>query len=50
MEKLFERHDAYISAISINNATLHVPASAIEAFRTTAPWSEFGKFVEMTGR
>ena len=34
----------------VNNATLHVPASAIEAFRTTAPWSEFGKFVEMTGR
>ena len=23
-------------------ATLHVPASAIEAYKTTAPWSDFG--------
>ena len=25
-------------------ATLHVPASAINSYRSTAPWSEFGKF------
>ena len=24
------------------NATLHVPASAIEAYKTTEPWSSFG--------
>ena len=29
----------------INLATLHVPASAIEDFRTTKPWSEFGHIV-----
>ena len=26
----------------IEKATLHVPASAIEAYKTTAPWSDFG--------
>lgn len=29
----------------IEYATLHVPASAIEAYKTTSPWSEFGTFV-----
>ena len=29
----------------INYATLHVPATAIEEFRATAPWSEFGNIV-----
>ncbi|MBO5084845.1 MAG: leucine-rich repeat protein [Bacteroidaceae bacterium] len=28
----------------INYATLHVPASALNAYKTTAPWSNFGKF------
>ena len=34
----------------IENATLHVPASAIEAYKTTAPWSGFGtiKAIEET--
>ena len=34
----------------IENATLHVPASAIEAYKTTAPWSDFGtiKAIEET--
>ncbi|OYP63290.1 hypothetical protein CIK98_11950 [Prevotella sp. P2-180] len=27
---------------NIENATLHVPASAIEAYKTTKPWSSFG--------
>ena len=26
----------------IENATLHVPASALETYKTTAPWSSFG--------
>ena len=29
----------------IEYSTLHVPASAIESYRTTAPWSGFGKIV-----
>ena len=34
----------------IENATLHVPAPAIEAYKTTAPWSGFGtiKAIEET--
>lgn len=28
-------------------ATLHVPASAIESYRNTAPWSSFGKIVPL---
>ena len=35
---------------NIEKATLHVPASAIEAYKTTTPWSEFGtiKAIEET--
>ena len=29
---------------NIENATLHVPAKALNAYKTTAPWSSFGKF------
>ena len=32
----------------IASATLHVPAASIEAYRTTAPWSEFGTIVPIT--
>ena len=28
-------------------ATLHVPASALNAYKTTAPWSSFGNIVEL---
>ncbi len=31
----------------IESSTLHVPASAIEAYRTTEPWSKFGKIVAL---
>lgn len=31
------------SNTNIKNATLYVPASAIELYKTTAPWSGFGK-------
>ena len=30
------------------NITLHVPAEAINSYKTTAPWSNFGNFVEIT--
>ena len=33
----------------IDYATLHVPASAINAYKTTAPWSGFGEFVTTSG-
>ena len=32
----------------IGTATLHVPASALDAYRTTAPWSGFGSIVALT--
>ena len=31
----------------IEYATLHVPASAMNSYKTTAPWSEFGTIVEL---
>ena len=33
----------------IEYATLHVPASAIEAYKTTEPWSAFGTFKTIEG-
>ena len=32
----------------IASATLHVPASALEAYQTTRPWSRFGSIVALT--
>ena len=32
----------------IASATLHVPASSIDKYKATSPWSEFGNIVEMT--
>ena len=31
----------------ISNATLHVPAQAVDSYRNTAPWSGFGNIVSM---
>ena len=33
---------------NIENTTLHVPASALDSYRATAPWSEFGNIVALT--
>ena len=33
---------------NIENATLHVPTSALDSYRATAPWSEFGNIVALT--
>ena len=33
---------------SIENATLHVPASALEKYKSTEPWSNFGNIVALT--
>ena len=32
----------------VESATLHVPASALEAYKTTKPWSDFGTIVPLT--
>lgn len=32
----------------INRATLHVPVTAIENYKATKPWSEFGSIVPLT--
>ncbi len=32
----------------ISKATLHVPSDAVETFRKTAPWSDFGSIVSIT--
>lgn len=42
---------AYGSAfgdLNYTNATLHVPAEAIEEYRNSTPWSEFGSIVALT--
>ena len=33
---------------SIADATLHVPATSVESYRVTSPWSGFGKIVALT--
>ena len=30
-------------------ATLHVPAASLESYKTTSPWSKFGKIVGLSG-
>ena len=42
--------DYVFKGMDIANVTLHVPASAIEAYKITTPWSEFGtiKAIEET--
>ena len=39
--------DAFESS-SIQNATLHVPAASVERYKSSAPWSEFGKIVGLS--
>ena len=42
------RSDAFNHS-NATNATLHVPATAIESYRATAPWSNFGTIVAIEG-
>lgn len=39
--------DAFNNAF-VEYATLHVPASSIDAYKATKPWSDFGKIVALT--
>jgi len=41
--------ESYEYNISKASATLHVPANAVEAYRTTPPWSNFGTIVAIDG-
>ena len=42
METPFAELDMFENS-EVSKATLRVPASLLEAYKTTAPWSEFGK-------
>lgn len=33
--------------IDLNSVTLHVPEAAIDQYKTTAPWSEFGTMIKI---
>ena len=41
-EKVLSADRSSFDDSNIKNATLHVPASAIEAYKTTEPWCSFG--------
>lgn len=34
--------------VDLKNATLHVPVSSLEAYKTTAPWKNFGNIVALS--
>ena len=44
--EIFLHNTGYVSDLS--SATLHVPEEALEAYKSTAPWSEFGNIVAIT--
>ena len=48
-EKALRTYSSLFEGSYIEYSTLHVPASAIESYRTTAPWSGFGKIVALDG-
>ena len=46
-EGIFTNSNAFKNS-NIDNATLHVPSSSIDAYKYTAPWCEFGNIVALT--
>ncbi|MBR5657612.1 MAG: leucine-rich repeat domain-containing protein [Prevotella sp.] len=40
-------HEGSFQRTDLSLATLHVPATLLEAYKTTAPWSQFGSIVEI---
>jgi hypothetical protein len=42
-----QTNDEIFMDVDFANATLHVPAASIDAYQTTAPWSEFGNIVAL---
>lgn len=47
-EKIPSRSSIFNNAY-VEYATLHVPAASLEAYKSTAPWSSFGKIVALEG-
>ena len=43
-----ETHSSAFDNSPIENMTLYVPSESIEAYKTIAPWSGFGKFQTLT--
>ncbi len=43
-----ETHSSAFNNSPIENMTLYVPGESIEAYKTTNPWSGFGKFQTLT--
>ena len=41
-------YEAAFMESKVEYATLHVPETAIDAYKTTAPWRDFGKIVALT--
>ena len=44
-EDIPSKKDDLFSMVNIASVTLHVPASALDAYKTTEPWSSFGSIV-----
>ena len=42
-------NNSFFECSSLEYATLHVPESAIEAYRSASPWKDFGKIVGIEG-
>ena len=49
-EELPSTGSSLFDSSTLKNATLHVPATALNAYKTTAPWSKFGTIVAATRR
>ena len=47
-EHVPEIDNAAFVSVNLENAILHVPASALDAYTTTAPWSNFSNIVALT--
>ena len=47
-ENVPETNSSAFNSSNIGQATLHVPASALEQYKATTPWSDFGTIVALT--
>ncbi len=50
VENVPKLEDDIFYGTNIENATLHVPASALESYKSTYPWSYFGSIVSIGGK
>lgn len=47
-ELFVTKYDSNSAKTDLSNATLHVPAESLEAYKTTKPWSDFGSIVPLS--